>query len=176
MQTTGYHTCENSGTDRFILESAPFHSHSDMSFLGPGSYLWEDNLPSARWWGEVHYKKKYVIVKFEVIFKWDELFDLVGRMDHLNFFSDWIRRCKEETGKTLTISEAIIHLKKASQRIFGTQFPFKAIRAADFNSPKELVKFNKELEKQMNLTPVYIICILNRDYAPLHARKICHKT
>lgn len=108
VSITCFHTCDNRGTKDEILSKVPFESNSNnLEWLGKGYYFWTDVDHYAHIWGHIKPRfGSYVIVKFQIDIKKDELLDLVGDAGAVLFFkklmSDYKKHLIKEVSKAKT--------------------------------------------------------------------------
>jgi hypothetical protein len=181
MQTIGHHTCLNKGGRKFVYENAPFLSEfyekdADRPYLGQGYYFWDNNLEMAKEWGRSHCHNDYCILVADLIFKDDELFDLVGNREHCmklislqKKFNDY-----DHNRDTWELAKFIEFLKDTeSGGEYPGVFPYKAVRAVDLSpKPKKRFFFIRGKRSFTNLDPRFIICIIDLNQIHLHNKKL----
>lgn len=161
-----FHTCDNRGTQDEILSKVPFKSNSgNPEWLGKGYYFWTDIDHYAHAWGRIKPRfGSYVIVKFQLDIKKDDLLDLVGDAGALQFFRKLISEYeknlvrKVRDAKTRSDkSELEAKLRNISVATV-TQFyrdenvlDFKAIKSQDINT--ERVEGLNYLEGRSEILP-----------------------
>jgi hypothetical protein len=147
FETIGYQTIENRDNTTEVLDKAPFICYRKDAWLGYGYYFWDNSLYYAKKWGEDGYKiKGYIICKTEL--KIDNLFDLVGNVEHQQIFKTGVNKFQSKAQKKLRFSEVLDLLKK-----HPLKFDYQAIRAADENPNTEAIPFT---ERGYN-GPLYVI-------------------
>ncbi len=175
---TYQHTCKK-GQPTFIIKEAPFKSvikktefgKTSMPFLGEGFYLWEENLEAAKGWGRRHYQNNYDIVEYsDLQINKDELLDFLDRRS-LKYFKELreIFIAKRPESINWKVGVWIEFLKKLDIEDSG-RFPFSYFRA-DENLPnlkennliKEKINFVDGLEYYTYLSPLYIICLIDKN-------------
>ena len=151
VSITCFHTCDNRGTKNEILSKVPFESNSgNPEWLGKGYYFWTDIDHYAHIWGQIKPRLgSYVIVKFHIDIKKDDLLDLVGDAAALIFFKELIsdyrqhlvkevRNAKTRTDKSElesklgNISVATVIQFYRDKNILN----FKAMKSQDINTEK----------------------------------------
>lgn len=174
---TYQHTCEK-GQQAYILQKAPFKSSikkgesgkQKIPFLGEGYYLWEENIPAAYRWGEIHYNNEFNVIEFEDLhISKENLLDFSDRRN-LNYFNELrnIYISKRPESANWKIGIWIEFFKKA-KKLDDKLFPFNYIRA-DENLPnklendtlKEKTYFVDGLDYYTFLSPLYILCIIEK--------------
>ena len=157
-EVVAYHVCSDCGSDWSILsQKVPFKSEKKRTqWLGVGFYFWPDSNHYAHQWGQSSYKGAYVISKMKLKFPYDELFDLVGNVDHGFKFKDYAEQTKkwlQELGsakkgnkkltkikKTLCVSDVFWMLRKVSLKD-ASVFPYKLVKAGDFQFASNEIRF-----------------------------------
>ncbi len=184
---TYQHTCKK-GQPAYILKEAPFKSlikknefgKISMPFLGEGFYLWEENLQAARRWGFKHYQNDYDIVEYsDLQINKDDLLDFLDRRS-LKYFKELreIFIAKRPESVKWKIGVWIEFLKKLNLTDSG-KFPFIYFRA-DENLPdlqenyriKEKLNFVDGLDYYTYLSPLFIICLLDKKSINCASRKL----
>ncbi len=160
-QRTGHHTCKDSGDRDVLTERAPFKSKYDSEhkpFLGSGYYIWEDDLELAKWWGKVHYGKKFVIIEMILNIYDDELLDLVGNARQIREFRQMYFEVKQKYSN-LTLGKFIELLKRKG--IFKYNI-IKAIDTRPFMGEREkyYIRFSENQKTYLNLHPRIFYCFL----------------
>lgn len=151
VSITCFHTCDNRGTKDEILSKVPFKSNSsNPEWLGKGYYFWTDVDHYAHIWGRMKPRNgNYVITKFQLDIKKDELLDLVGDAEALLFFkkliTEYKHHLKNEISKAKTRRDTN-RLKRELSNVSVatvTQFfrdegilDFKAMKSQDINTEK----------------------------------------
>lgn len=204
MRTIGHHTCENNGTDEFILNSAPFlsswielpnveqnRSKQKRPFLGTGYYYWDDNLEYAKWWGEKHYGNSYCIVESELELKGEEFLDLVGNRGHMKLLIELINNIQNSGAQIKAdMSNGRVSLGKYIQlfKAFNNKkpglFPFKVIRAVYHKIGNDIEKerfnyyFVDKGSKAIGytlLSPRIIICFTDYQSVALRPKRLLER-
>jgi len=94
IEVIAFHACKQNGQEH----DAPFLSRSNNQWLTQGYYFWTDSDYFAKKWSEDCYKArgyKYCIMKFELSFEKNKLFDLVGNVDHKIKFYEMVKKLKK---------------------------------------------------------------------------------
>lgn len=151
VSITCFHTCDNRGTKDEILSKVPFKSNSgNPEWLGKGYYFWTDIDYHAHAWGQIKPRfGSYVIVKFQLNIKKDDLLDLVGDAGALLLFRELISEYKKTLAKKVHNAKTRTDKSKLEEELKNvsvatvTQFyrdenvlDFKAIKSQDVNSKK----------------------------------------
>ncbi|MVM34386.1 hypothetical protein GO755_30420 [Spirosoma sp. HMF4905] len=168
MRIIGYHTCKKEGKIEEIEASGPFwstHEPDDPAkhkFLGSGYYFWDNNKGMAHSYGKATYRRKYYIFEAELKLTEENFFDLVGNRIHMLAFMELVEKFKAnyEASERWPVGAFIEFLK--SKGIF----PYKAIRALDSSiGIREITKFDfaSQHDAFTNLSPIYIVCLLELD-------------
>lgn len=166
MKIVGHHTCNREGSIPEIEKNGPFlsvHKTEDErlhKFLGTGYYFWDNNLGMAHSHGQNNYKRSYYIFESELNLDDDLFLDLAGnRIDMINF-QEIIAKLKafDNSVESWTIAHFIEFLKTKSQ------FPYRAVRAIDTSiTPKDVMKFVPDRNNHINLNPIFIVCLLDKE-------------
>jgi hypothetical protein len=162
MRIIGHHTCDKQGTINEIEKQGPFLStyvaedNRQHKFLGTGYYFWDNNIGMAHAHGQRNYKRKYYIFRAELELKTEIFLDLVGNRIDMLWFQDVMARFEHfKEAENWTIGSFIEFLKSKGF------FSYKAIRAIDNSiDPKEVIKFIDDRPNFTNLSPVFIVCLL----------------
>lgn len=174
---TYQHTCKK-GHPAHILQKTPFKSSVKKAqdgkiyipFLGEGHYLWEENIEAAERWGAKRYPKNYNIVEYlDLEIPKVDLLDFLDRRNSQYFRElrqTYINRRPEL--KNWKLGNWIELFKSLNKKEPGI-FPYNFIRA-DENLPevdknaniKEKVKFADGLDYFTYLSPLIIICIIDK--------------
>jgi len=147
---TCYHTCKNRGDRESILGLVPFHSNNNKAqWLGAGYYLWTDSDLFAHAWGRnpKYSSTDYAIVKFTLCVPQEQYLDLVGKVDHQQYFLTLVEEYKTRLQQAIqkstdvdsrrryrhkldcvSVSSVINHFRKLRT------FSFKVVKAADVES------------------------------------------
>lgn len=151
VSITCFHTCDNRGTKDEILGKVPFKSNSgNPEWLGKGYYFWTDIDHYAHAWGQIKPRLgSYVIVKFQLNIKKDDLLDLVGDAGALQLFRSLVFEYKKNLVKKISNAKTRTDKSRLEDELKNvsvatiTQFyrdenilDFKAIKAQDVNSKK----------------------------------------
>lgn len=141
-----FHTCDNRGSKKHILESVPFISNSGKTeWMGKGYYFWTDSDYYAHKWGRIPPRRgNYVITKFILNVEKKCFLDLVGDVNAQIFFKKLVEKYKsylknkihntkntklkkelEDEVNKVCISTVIQHCKQ------NTTFSFGVIKAQD---------------------------------------------
>lgn len=170
MRRLVYHTAR-SGVDRDkILRQAPFCAIDNSQFrqwLGTGFYFWEQFLPLAKWWGNVHYVRRgehYII--FSTIFNCNDryILDLVSNTEQMNDIMTIVRELKSRPEFEDTTFSAQFIINFITTKVNQT---YKAIRvyghdscSTDKNITQNKFLFNDR--SYLNLCPEIQICVKDR--------------
>lgn len=174
MKIIGHHTCRKEGTIEEIEENGPFlsthieNNPQEHKFLGTGYYFWDNNINMAHAHGQKNYKRRYYIFEASLHVDEDNFLDLAGnRIDMLNFQEIMTKfHQNDERTKDWTLAHFIEFLK-----IKGI-FPYRAIRAVDTSiDAKEVIKFVLDRRNYINLNPIFLICLLDKQKDLIHAFK-----
>ncbi len=166
MKIIGHHTCSSNGLITEIEKQGPFAStHIDEDqkkhkFLGSGFYFWDNNVNMAHAHGQKNYKRKYFIFEAELNLLDDWFLDLAGNRIDMIRFQEIMSKLKEIDINTQnwTLAHFIEFLKSKEK------FPYRAIRAIDTSiDPKDVVKFVSDRSNFINLNPIFIICLLDKE-------------
>ncbi|MDQ3395305.1 MAG: hypothetical protein M3512_14505 [Bacteroidota bacterium] len=173
METLGHQTLEDRDNADYIENNGPFKCTMKEAFLGEGYYFWENNIDLAHIWGRVRYNGNYVIcdAKLNV----DELIflDLLGNRNHQIYFQTIIQKLGLKGRPIGKIIEFLKELEKRPDK--KGIFPFKIIRAVDSSkNVKDRLKFSDKRESYLNINPVIIICLVEKNNLVLQAFKIIY--
>lgn len=182
MEIKGHHTCKKSGGEAYVLKNAPFLStikNSKIPFLGIGYYFWDDNIEMAKYWGWSNYNNNYYIVENDLDCQPDVFLDLVGNRKDMRLFVDLmddmigrgINREKWTVGAFIEFMKRLrIHNKDV--------FPYQIIRAVDNSKINEQFKyyFVQGRGEFTNLSPIIVICVIDKIVVNLNANKIIQKS
>lgn len=165
MKIIGHHTCSNSGNIADIEREGPFLSVHDENnelqhkFLGTGYYFWDNNIGMAHAHGQRNYKRNYYIFESNLDLDDDAFLDLAGnRMDMIRFQEIMERLSKIEETKEWGIAHFITFLER--KNIFSYQY----VRAVDTSiDPKKVIKFVPERRNYINLNPIFIVCMKDKN-------------
>ena len=165
MRIIGHHTCNNQGTISEIEKQGPFLSihlagdETQQKFLGTGYYFWDNNIGMAHAYGQKIYKRKYYIFQAELELETDDFLDLVGNRIDMLWFQEVMKRFEHiKDAQNWTIGSFIEFLKRKGI------FTHKAIRAMDNSiDPKEMIKFVDNRPNFTNLSPIFIVCLLEKN-------------
>lgn len=153
ISIVGYHTCRNEGGYDHIFKNIPFLSRpGSHQWLTQGYYFWTDSPYWAEDWLRNHDNK--VIGKFIATFDdKNELFDLVGNVEHQIEFTQLIDVVAEEMGVTnslsLTVNQVISFFREHSKKPeFKGFFDYIAIRAADQKSVQSIKFIEPRIKRQ----------------------------
>jgi len=160
----GHHACSKDGGIFEIEKNGPFLSEhiennpSLQKFLGTGYYFWDNNIGMAHSHGQKNYKRSYYIFEAKISLDPDSFLDLAGnRLDMLRFqeIMDRLKLIPETENWGLAHYIEFLKRKKI--------FPYRAVRAIDTSiDPKEVVKFVPDRRNFINLNPVFIVCLLDK--------------
>ncbi len=160
LETKGYHIVEDRDNIEEIIENGPFPTEDKDPYLGFGIYFWDNNLSSAKWWGDNRYKgKKYLICEADLDLIPGKFLDLVGDMGAINYFRECLKKFKRTNW---TLGQAIEFLKDLNNTHEGI-FPYKSIRAVDLKYVVNRVYFTMRTRSFTSLNPVFIICVMEKD-------------
>ena len=128
-----HHTCSRKNGEASVLANAPFLAEDNpqnkkYQFLGPGYYLWEDDIEQAKRWGEVHYKNSFFVVEFECDIEEEDILNLNEREGQKALF-EMIENIQTEFGVNLRK----LPLSKIFEVIYRNKitFNYKAIKVKD---------------------------------------------
>ena len=184
INTIGYHTCK-CGKNRYLLNNAPFRSQCTPEteegkepFLGDGYYMWDYNLETAHWWGDVHYNSQYAILSYPLSLSGDRFLDLVGSRKDMEDFRTLIAKVRSKPGcESFGIARCIMFLEWLnSLRDDGGVFDYKIIRAVDATKKRanQVYTFVSARNSAINLDPRILICFKDKNDIPLHQAKVVH--
>ncbi|MFT5917172.1 MAG: hypothetical protein ACJAWV_002148 [Flammeovirgaceae bacterium] len=166
MKIIGHHTCSSEGLTSEIEINGPFLSENvenepdKHKFLGTGYYFWDNNIGIAHSHGQNNYKRKYYIFEAELELNTNTSLDLAGnRIDMVNFQAIMTKLNDiNPTTKSWTLGHYIEFLKSKNQ------FRYRLIRAIDTSiKPKEVLRFVSGRTNHINLNPIFIICLLDKE-------------
>ena len=145
FETVVYHTCKDTGDIDRIERNAPFRSKwksgSDplnppkQPFLSEGFYFWEEDEPSAHWWGKMHYNPEYVVFRYNVTIDQSLILDLIGnprdKKRLVQMASVVVSRGNpgHTDASKIPIGVVLDFMRDYS----GTNFPYQGVRALDIN-------------------------------------------
>lgn len=184
INTIGFHTCA-CGKNKYLLDNAPFLSECTSEteegkepFLGDGYYMWDYNLETAHWWGNVHYKSKYAILSYPLTLSGDTFLDLVGSRKDMEDFRALVAKVRSMPGcESFGIAKSIMMLEWLnSLRENGEVFDYKVIRAVDATKKRsnQIYSFVSARNSATNLDPRILICFKDKNDIPLHRAKVVH--
>lgn len=152
-----YQTVADRNNPDYVEKSGPFLC-STNPWLGDGYYFWDNLLERAQWWGESHYKGKYMICQAYANIEDNKYLDLAGNMEQLKYFEKCYRAIKNKYGgKPKTIGFVIEKLKN------DNNFPFQAVRVLSENcGGDEKVPFVSRSKSFFNFSPPMQICIYDK--------------
>lgn len=196
MKTIGHHTCSSEGEKSAIEQNAPFIStyipddeegeNNRHPFLGTGYYYWDNHIELAIWWGQVHYRGRYYIVKSNLEIDDGTFLDLVGSRASMIWLKDRIDELEEKgiPRTDWTLGNLIEFLKEIKTETgLNEVFPYAAIRSIDYKAkgksnfsinfaprkhPKEKISFTL-------LDPRMIICVIEKDESIIKTREIVYE-
>ncbi len=165
MKIIGHHTCSKNGNIENIEREGPFlstHIENDPNqhkFLGTGYYFWDNNIGMAHSHGQKNHKRKYYIFEAQLDIENSAFLDLAGNRVDMLFFQEIMEKLKQVEGtQNWTIAHFVEFLKRKNK------FPFRAIRAIDNSiDPKEAIRFVPNRVNYINLNPIFIVCLLDRN-------------
>lgn len=148
VSITCFHTCDNRGTKHEILSSVPFESNSgNPEWLGKGYYFWTDVDHYAHIWGRIKPRYgNYVIVKFQLNIKSDELLDLVGDAGALLFFKTLISQYKEHLKKEVRKAKT----RKDRDRLEGELSNISVATVTQFFRDEKILNFKAMKSQDIN--------------------------
>lgn len=177
IHTIGYHTCRKD-TESNLKENAPFLSvmrvYDDIEihpYFGEGYYMWDNNLPAACEWGDIHYGGTYSVMSYELELRSDNGFlDLVGNMQDIKDFLKLYEKLVKRLGVRLKMGAAIDMLRML-HGVDENIFPYRIIRAVDCNSrmPNRVLLSGQASNRKsyINLNPKYYICYFEKSDVPV---------
>ena len=153
---TIFQTLENRENADEIENHGPYMCTRSDAWLGDGYYFWDTFIGHAHSWGKKAYSNKYFICQADFVSNPEQLFDLVGNMQHLNILKEASRMTKE-FDRPCTVAGTIEYLKRKTD--FSSDFI--AIRARDEYSPnsKNLLPFTSGSKEYLNITPRVQLCV-----------------
>ncbi len=165
MKIIGHHTCSKIVNIEDIERDGPFlstHIDNDQNqhkFLGTGYYFWDNNIGMAHSHGQKNHKRRYHIFESQLDLDDNTFLDLAGNRIDMLFFQEIIEKLKQiESTQNWTIGHFIEFLKRQNK------FPFRAIRAIDSSiNPKEAIRFVPNRVNFINLNPIFIVCLLDKN-------------
>lgn len=166
MKIIRHHTCSSQGSIQEIENQGPFlsiHVESETTqhkFLGTGYYFWDNNIGMAHSHGQKNYKRKYYIFEAALNLEEDWFLDLAGNRIDMIRFQEIIQKLKDIDNATenWTLGHVIEFLKNKGI------FPYRAIRAIDMSiDPKEVIKFVPDRQNYINLNPIFIVCLSDKN-------------
>lgn len=196
MKTIGHHTCSSEGGKSEIEKKAPFIStyvrderaeeNNRHPFLGTGYYYWDNHIEWAVWWGQLHYKGKYYIVKSDLDIDDGTFLDLVGSRSSMIWLKDRINELEEKgiPRSDWTLGNLIEFLKEIKVATgINEIFPYMAIRSIDYKAKGKSnfsISFAPPKQKGQEasftlLDPRMIICIIEKDENIIKTREIVHE-
>ena len=165
-----YHACSDCGSDwEIVSQRIPFKSKNTRTqWLGVGFYFWPDSPYYAHKWGKGPYKGRYIVSKVTLTFPYNEMFDLVGNVEHgLKFKNEymklaeiWLRELENtrkssvklaKIKKTLCVSDIFWLLRSASLKN-PSLFPYKLVKAGDFQFASDRIKFVESRQEYMQVS------------------------
>jgi len=155
-------TVKDNDNPDYVEKFGPFLSKSEYSWLGVGYYFWERFLKIAHWWGESHCKGSYMICKAHAEFNDDEVLDLAGNTEQMEYFRKTCEALeKEYPQQRITISYVIHYLK--DKKIFA----YKVIRAHSINCGEGDVYYRRNFTEKfpnsyLNLMPAIQLCVVDK--------------
>lgn len=132
IEIDAFHVCKKNGQEH----KAPFLSKPKHQWLTQGYYFWTDSVYFAKKWGETHYKNRgddYCVMKFNLFFNKEELFDLVGNVKHKIEFMIIVKRLKKLNTiaqDTLSLQSIIEYLRRLNNENIGA-WAYNAIKVED---------------------------------------------
>ena len=176
LDTIGHHTVEDKDNADYIENNSPFRiANIDQAYLGSGYYFWDNHINLAHWWGDMRYDGQYVICEGKFTVPSELFFDLVGDREAQISLEALISEFNLENEPLGQVFEFLKKLEKRPD--MKGIFPYKVIRAADqgVNSyEQKQMKFASKRKGVMSLTPMYIICLIEKNQLHLHSYKIVY--
>lgn len=160
-----YQTLENRSEIQHIIDNAPFICNWSNTWLGTGYYFWDTFIDNAHWWGEIRYKKNYIITKFICDFSSSTCFDLVSNARHLQDFNDVLSLLREKgiLDECTTVARVLAFLRDTGS------FDYEAVRAYGVNSISETnkkyssrMKFELGKKQYLDYLPAWQVCIFEK--------------
>lgn len=197
VSIVGYHTCSNNGGWSYIRTEAPFLSNDDhRQWLGQGYYFWTDSDTFAHRWGVDGYQGNYAITKCKIDIDEHLLLDLVGKVNHqeyfeklMNAYRNRIKKAKQRNGiinPIITIPDVVksVRVDAAKKTV---KFPYLAIKIQDksgkkthpFSERKNSDVMPAKTRQQMCVFKSGFACIVEKklvypeDFASRSAKVIC---
>lgn len=127
MEVALYQTIENRGDKTAAENYGPIVCNRNEPWLGDGHYFWDTSIENAHWWGKTHYGGYYMIGQSGYLKGDEELFDLIGDMNHRQLFKRAAEQLKRYRGlgqRDITVAYVLEFMKSEL-----TTFRFKACRA-----------------------------------------------
>ena len=189
-QLIGYHTCLQTGGKDIVLRDGPYYSTGKQKdgsvvipFLGKGYYFWQetDKMEHSSNWGYTHCRNKYYVMKCVIKSENSHgkctLLDLLGNIDHREYFRKKIEFAKGRLGGKLKISQIIDLLQRIDKKESASHFPFNIVRAPNDNIyvGKDGIEFstNPLLKGYINIMrEKWVICLYGQKSVHLLNRTI----
>lgn len=178
MKILGHHTVEDRDNADDVEKEGGFKCTSKDAFLGVGYYFWDDHLEYAHHWGHTRYPGGYMICESQMEFHDDIFFDLVGsRTDQIYLQDVWERLQAKHNCKNWPIGRFIELLKQLNEtNAYRDIFAQKVIRAVNnsVNLFRNDVVFSTKNSSRTNLSPIYIVCIIEKRPIIFHTFRIIY--
>jgi hypothetical protein len=137
-----------------LEQNGPIICTDENAWLGTGYYFWDTDIDNAHWWGKVHCRNNYLILRADA--QYDDV-------EHLKIFSDLSNLLSKELhgGKRVRVSEVIEMFLEMDD------FSFQAIRAAHVVNGTRIF-FTEKGKEFMSLQPKVQVCLFNNAALSLH--------
>lgn len=174
----GYHTCQNSGSWKFIWDNTPFLSEeNERQWLTQGYYFWTDSDHFAHLWGKQSYKNNYAIVRCNIEIDRLLILDLVGSVETQLYFRDILQEFYKKLKKAdpnampPTIS-AVISFYREQQKEMEGVFPFLAIKTEeDYVNKDQQFRFIDNYQAYLTLPKRQQLCLFAQAYGCIKSKQ-----
>lgn len=162
------------------LPKKPIFCNSDDAWLGDGYYFWDDSLESAKWWGDIHYKRNYIICESSYDSHSDDYLDLIGNQEDRRYF----KRCADAVCRKkydkYTVGEILEIIKQKDPnfdalaiRAYPLSIKHSCCNVVYFSDNRFCIEFNEKFQMCVidlnflikDYTPIEYPDILNEDFA-----------
>lgn len=178
MRILGHHTVEDRDNADTVENEGGFKCTSKEAFLGIGYYFWDNHIEYAHHWGNVRYPHGYMICESSMEFSEDLFLDLVGSRDDQIFLQEvWERLQAKHNCKSWPIGRFIELLKELNEtNEYRDIFTQKIIRAVNNSVSlfRNDVSFSTKAPGRTNLSPIYIVCIIEKKPIIFHTFRIVY--
>ena len=176
FRTTVHQTLEDRNNVDYIEDHGPFPVRDiKNSYLGAGTYFWDDHIELAHWWGRIRIKGAYVVCEGKLEVGRNDFFDLVGSRQDMIHLRELVSTFNLGD---LSLGEIIEYLKGIARNP-GKEgiFPFKVIRVLDSSTTsyeQEWIKFSDNRNGITSLSPIYIICLIGKTNLYLRSYRVIY--